>query len=63
MINFLMILHSGEEFLAHVAIHPANIEVKVGNRFDDQVPFEFFGDVFDHRILGFWIDGSGYRKR
>ena len=58
-----MLLHFGKNLMSDMSIHPANIEVEVGNRLDDEVPFEFFGDVFDHRILGFCIDGSGYRKR
>lgn len=57
-----MVLHSCEEFLADVSIHPANIEVEVGEGFDGQVPLELFGDVFDDGVLGFWIDGGAYRK-
>ena len=56
MINFLMILHFGEKFLAQVAINPADVEVEIVHTIVECVPFKFFGDMPDDRILGFFIE-------
>lgn len=35
MVNLLMVLHACEEILAYVSIHPADIEVKVTDWFQE----------------------------
>ena len=43
MIDFLMRLHSGEDFLSDVIVSPAEIEVELAGGFCDDIPLEFFG--------------------
>ena len=53
MINFLMILHFRKKFLADVPIDPADVEVEIVDGFVHDVPFKFFSNISDDRILGF----------
>ena len=55
MIYLLIILHFGEEFLANVPIHPTNVEVQIIDAFVHYVPFKFFSNLSDDRILGFFL--------
>lgn len=58
MVDFLVLIHSGEEVLPCNTIYPADIEVEIGYRLGDHVPFIFFGNMFDDSILCFQI-GKG----
>ena len=38
-----------------MAIHPADIKIKIVDGFQIEIPFQFFGNMLDNRVLGFWI--------
>lgn len=53
MIDLLMRLHTGKELLLDMAIDPGQVEIKIRDGFDYEVPFHLLSDMLDHRVLSF----------
>ena len=62
MINLLMGLHAGEQFLPDMTIDPTDIKVHIGDWFNNKIPLELLGNMLDDSILGLYDEKNSYQK-
>ena len=55
MVYLLVLVHSGKEVLSCNAIYPAKVEIKIGYRLNNLIPFLFFGNMFYDSVLSLLI--------
>lgn len=53
MINLLVGLHAGKKLLPDMTIDPGQIEIQIGCRLDNKIPFHLLGDMLNNSILSF----------
>ena len=56
-------LHAGEGLLAKVAIDPGDVEVHIGDGVDNEVPFDFLGNMLNDCVLCLCVDFWRYLRR